>query len=95
MEKQHCTCPNDYKSVKRYISIVKKRVEEIMRRNPQTASYIYSAFLEIELLLVGLDNALDNNLTEESAEDIQNTRANIQRHSSCKATKHHRKFKRK
>ena len=94
MENQLCTCPHDYNSVKRYIAIVKERVEEIIKRSPQTASYIFSTFLEVELILIHIDNALDNNLKEENAEDIQNTKVNIQRHSGCKATKHRRKFKR-
>ena len=95
MEKQLCTCPHDYNSVKRYINIIKERVEEIIERNPQTASYIFSKFLEVELILIHIDNALDNNLREESAEDILNTKVNIKRHSECKASKHRRKFKRK
>ena len=95
MEVQECVCPHDYKSLKRHISNVKERVTEIIRREPQTASYIFNCFLLVERILVHIDHALDNNSREQSIEAIFNTKANIQRHSSCTAIKHRRKFKKK
>ena len=75
------------------MSGLKQRVTELIQRNPQAASYIFDAYLEVELIMIKIEDALDNNLNERSAEEIFETKVNIVRHSGCLADTHHRKRK--
>ena len=94
-KKEKCICPHDYKSLKLYIGEIEERVTEIIKYDPQTASYIYNSFLLVDRILRNIEHTLDNNLRERSAEDMINIKNNIQLHSGCPAIKHRRKFKKK